>query len=111
MKPDLQKLIEQFGSYSKITAEAWARWDADAEAYRARITAPPPAPIGQPRLVSSRLYPASEECCCCYARGIFGYSIKSLTDIGRADLAEPDEVMTWFCDQHRPGKYFADARR
>jgi hypothetical protein len=31
--PDLQKLVELFGDYSKITPEAWARWDTAMTAY------------------------------------------------------------------------------
>jgi hypothetical protein len=34
--PDLQKLVELFGDYSKITPEAWAQWDAAVTAYHER---------------------------------------------------------------------------
>ena len=32
--PDLQKLVEVHGGYDKITPEAWAQFDGDAETYR-----------------------------------------------------------------------------
>ena len=36
--PDLQKLVELFGDYSKITPEAWAQWDAAVSAVGAFST-------------------------------------------------------------------------
>jgi hypothetical protein len=34
--PDLQKLVEQFGGYDKITPEAWQKYDADMEAWQGK---------------------------------------------------------------------------
>jgi hypothetical protein len=34
--PDLQELVRKYGGYNKITAEAWAEWDRDVEAWRKR---------------------------------------------------------------------------
>jgi hypothetical protein len=37
--PDLQALVKAFGVYSAITPEAWARYDAETERYRASVRA------------------------------------------------------------------------
>jgi hypothetical protein len=60
-----------------------------------------------------RGYPSFEECTLCFARGVFGYQKKTLTQIERltpAAAAEPGD-MIWFCRQHMPAQHFADARR
>jgi len=33
--PDLQELVARFGTYNKITAEAWAGFDREMETYLA----------------------------------------------------------------------------
>lgn len=112
-RPDLQRLVEIFGGYDKITPSTWQQWDAAVAAYRVRMTAiATPAPDRHgPTVV--KLYPSHEECCKCYAYGEFGYRKQTLTRLGLADLAALVESgeLTWFCGDHRPGKYFADARR
>jgi hypothetical protein len=112
--PDLQRLVEISGGYDKITPSAWAQFDADMAAYYARMITPPASTGERSRLVSIRLYPSFEECPCCYARGVFGYRAETLAHMGQpapaALIDEPSELL-WFCDQHKPSKYFADARR
>jgi hypothetical protein len=108
-RPDLQRLVEIFGGYDKITPSAWAQWDADCAAYRSRMITIAPAEEKRPQAIKS-LYPPQEECCRCYARGTFGYRAETLLRIGLSDPTEPGELL-WFCDRHKPAKYFADARR
>jgi hypothetical protein len=111
-RPDLQRLVEIFDGYANITSDVWREWNAAVAAYRTRMTViTTPAPARQ--VVSIKLYPSHDECCLCYAHGAFGYRKETLSRQELADLAavaEPGEL-TWFCDDHRPGKYFADARR
>jgi hypothetical protein len=35
--PDLQELVERFGSYAAITPEAWAEWDAAIAEFHERL--------------------------------------------------------------------------
>jgi hypothetical protein len=112
-RPDLQQLIGIFGGYSNITPEAWRQWDAAVAAYRARMTVIAMPPPGRGASTVVKFYPSHEECCKCYAYGEFGYRKETLVQRGLADLAavaEPGELI-WFCDDHKPAKYFADVRR
>jgi hypothetical protein len=96
--PDLQKLVTIFGGYNKIPTEAWTRFDADMAAYRERMVRVTAAPAQVAQANPFKQYPNSEECCCCYQRGTFGYYNKG----GELD---------WFCADHRQAKFFADSRR
>lgn len=96
--PDLQRLVDIFGGYNKIPVEAWALFDADIAAYRARMVRVPAAPTQNAQATPFKLYPNSEECRCCYQRGTFGCRNK-------------DNEFDWYCVDHRPAKFFADARR
>ena len=71
--PDLRKFIPIFGGYSKIPAWAWARWDTDNAGYRTRMVAIATVSSTSKQAVPIKLYQASEECCQCYQRGMFGY--------------------------------------
>lgn len=42
--------------------------------------------------------PADDKCACCECFGAFGYR-------------NTDGSMSWYCEQHRRGQYYADARR
>ncbi len=100
--PDLHRLIEIFGGYSAVPQWAWLKWDADTAAHRARMVTIESGNSTQVvRVNPFRPYPPQDECCHCYQRSIFGY---------RAALAESSDLI-WFCDQHKPAKHFADARR
>jgi hypothetical protein len=56
-----------------------------------------------------RNYPSCEECAACFARGVFGYRTKTLSQIGQPSN-KPGELV-WFCQSHMPARHFADARR
>jgi hypothetical protein len=108
--PDLQKIIGLFDGYAAIPEWAWAWFDADLAVFRVRMTAFSPVSIKRtPR--PWRSYPKSEECCDCYQHGAFGYSAESLRRMEHPELTDPTGEMVWFCDRHRPGKFFADAGR
>lgn len=96
--PDLQLLVDIFGGYYKIPVEAWALFDADMAAYRERMVRVTAAPVQVAQANPFKQYPNSEECCCCYQRGVFGYRNKN----GDID---------WYCCDHRLAKHYADARR
>jgi hypothetical protein len=61
------------------------------------------------RKVARQNYPPSEECAACFARGVFGYRKKTLSQIGQPS-SKPGELR-WFCQVHMPARHFADARR
>jgi hypothetical protein len=113
--PDLQELVARFGGYPKITAEAWARFDADIAAYhrRRRVIATAVVTPQAAETAPCRGYSSFEECIACFARGIFGYRKPTLAELGQltaAAAAEPGELV-WFCRRHMPARHFADARR
>lgn len=49
--PDLQQLVLDHGTYDKITAEAWERFDREMAAWKARVRYGelPPSPQPEPR--------------------------------------------------------------
>jgi hypothetical protein len=96
-RPDLQRLVELFGGYGKIPAEAWTRLDHDVASCQKQLRARPVAGVPQPAN-GFRLYPTQEECCRCYQRGVFGYRNKT-------------GELTRFCADHRSAQHHADARR
>jgi hypothetical protein len=112
---DLQELVESFGGHDKITAEAWAQFDAAvaADNKRIRIIDRSVAASSVAEPPSRRGYSSFEECIACFARGVFGYRKQTLSGIAQlttATAAEPGD-MVWFCRRHMPARHFADARR
>jgi hypothetical protein len=97
--PDLHEFIRRFGGYAKVTPEGWAEWDLlnaqyqarhrkidpDEKAFLASLPKPPPSPF--------------QVCASCSAEAHFGYKD-----------AETGQLV-WFCELHRLGKWWADARR
>jgi hypothetical protein len=83
--PDLQRLVGIFGGYNLIPPEAWQQFDADVAAYQKLLRAHTPVTPSLPAVTSNpfKLYPASEECCPCYRRGIIGF--RTETKLRRRD--------------------------
>jgi hypothetical protein len=107
---DLHKLVERFGGYDRITAEAWAAFDAGIAAYHKRVRVIDTSPgAASARNGSRRNYSSFDECAACFARGVFGYRKQTLLSMGRPS-DEPGELI-WFCRKHMPARHFADARR
>jgi hypothetical protein len=109
-RPCLQRLVASYGRYTAIPANAWDAWDAMVAVHGECLRAIAPASNTRPRVIK-RLYPSSEECCRCHAHGAFGYRAVTLFRMGQADLIDESDALTWFCDRHKPAKYFADVRR
>jgi hypothetical protein len=92
--PDLQTLVAEYGGYNKITPEAWEEWDAATKQWKQDVR------LGNAEIEASPARAGGDRPACpgCGSEGFWGFKNK----IG---------ALVWYCDQHRPAKFWADAKR
>jgi len=96
LPPNLDALIREHGGFAAIPAEAWAKFEAEVEAWKAALR--------EDRLVikpaaRKEILAGGADRCHCGAQGEFYYAGDAAGRFG------------WYCAKHRPADYFADERR